>query len=208
MKQTISGPFPKDSNSFIAQDWFRPSALNQPGETFGAASSQQLSGLAAIVPTTTPRATLLSWSVSAYLGYTTTAAGDVSFGRFGKIVAGLSPTAVGQVRGANNQPWSVALPAAPQDATLTETLWDPAANPMPPWLLSTAPPAPQGLLPVTVSQNLANPWPLDPGSLPTIAVWMWPSLLGMSAGTPNQDFFGLSLLYGSWTVNYDDGLSG
>ena len=206
MKQTISGAFPKDANGFIAQDWARaPGALDTPVRTFGAAAAQQLSPLAAVVPTTTPKATLLSWSVSAYLGFTTTPNADAVFGKLGKIVAGLSPTAVGLVRGANNQPWSVALPAAPADATLTETLWDPASDQLPPSLNNTTPQPPNGLLPVIASQNLPNPWPLDPGALPWIAIWLWPSLLGISAGG-NLDFVGLSLLYGSYTVNYDDGL--
>lgn len=213
MKQTISGTFPQSGTpgpgaGYVCQDWApKPKPANgTPQWTAGAAASQQLTALSGGVPATTVKAMLLSWSVSAYLGFTTTGPGDAVFGKLGKIVAGLSPIGLSTVKGTFNQPWSVALPSVPADATLTATLWDPSVDMMPPQIANVGFTSPAGLLPVSVAMNLANPLPIDASSLPTIATWMWPSLLGQSAGA-STDLYGLSLLFGSFTVNYDDGLT-
>lgn len=203
MIQNITGQFQEGTASgqvgCILQDWL-PAGISV-GWTAGAATSAQIAQAIAIPPLS--RATVLAWSIGAYLGYTGTGLG---FGKFGRMVAGLSQAPVPIIRGGAGQPWSVALPGVPDDSSLTETIWDPAADIMPPTISATSPPPSSGLLPLQASQVLATPMPLDPGALPYVAVWMWPSLLGTSGGGASD--IGLAALYGKWSITYDDGLPG
>jgi hypothetical protein len=177
-------------------------------------------------PTPQQKWKFISASVQAYLGLSSGAYDGanyhsetvVGFGKLERIIAAIDPSnPLGQSGfspGANNQPWSVAVELLPSDSTLQCELWNPAEDPLPPACpfyyggpTGITPPTPQQLLPISGLIMPPNPIELIPGQSPYLGIWMLPSLLGARSIGVNavNNFFGLSMYYGSWTINYDDG---
>lgn len=126
--------------------------------------------------------------------------GQAGYGKWGKIVAGLTSQNPGvNVFGINEAP----------DPTLTSALWDPATDPLPP-LVASNPSSdipPLTYLPVSSVLQLPQPLVITAGmSLPNLGLWITPSLLGIqtSAGV------GLIMMIfnPTMTVYYDDGKPG
>jgi len=100
----------------------------------------------------------------------------------------------------------------PTDSTLITDLWNPANDPLPPAApfffgqsgVSQSTPTPNSLLPITATIIPPNPVDLIPGIEPYIGIWMTPSLIGDASG--NGGYGGLTVFYGKYVINYDDGL--
>jgi hypothetical protein len=140
-----------------------------------------------------------------------------SFGKLGKIVAGLIlDEPLQQSSGvffSATAPFTEAMVPLPSDGTLVDTLFDPDVDAMPPQMV-------QGqigenvftvngivMLPVSVTIQPPNPIDIIAATPPTLGIWMTPSLLGVNNLTQSTaQFIGLTLMNGSFTVDYDDGL--
>lgn len=228
MRQSLQGSFPggpslqslpaQVSSIMSLQDLPSPPLNPGPARSDGATAIAQpqfgSSGLAR-------NWTLLSLAITGYLGLINDqpTQGDAAaplYGKFGKILFGLSLSSYlppgGYTFGSSGQPWSVTLQSLPTDASLIDTLWDPAQDELPPHAplyfggSGYGPPPPQNqLLPVAGSLLLPSPMQLDPGAPPSIGIWMEPSLLGFAPTF--SGYAGLTLFYASYALNYDDGIT-
>lgn len=107
-------------------------------------------------------------------------------------------------------PSSSGLLQLPPDVTLLEDMWNPAQDPLPPSLnipALTVPPAYNAGLPISCSIIPTTPIEIPSGVSPLVGMWMYPSTY--SSGPVTGGGFAaafLSIYYGRFTINYDDGL--
>jgi hypothetical protein len=135
---------------------------------------------------------VIATAVSAQLLWNQQGAG-ASFGRFGKVIAGLVPT--GQVTtGAAGAPSTAKMLPLPEDTSYLQTLWDGSSDPSPPVatsLVTTTAPFP-------LQESLQLPQPIVISSSTSLAfgLWVTPSL------TQNAT---LVVYRAVFTVYFDDG---
>lgn len=149
--------------------------------------------------------TLLSISFQTYLGIVSLA--GQTFGKFGKMLAGIMPPAqqANPTNGGSGVPYVTPFIPLPNDTSLFQTVWDPAIDPDPPSFITFGPGTPiTSLLPISSTIALPQPIALVPGDSLAIGLWLMPSLLGTD-GTIDG-LIGLFAQYSSYTITYDDGL--
>lgn len=169
-----------------------------------------LDRLSPVFPPTVEKCDLLSFSVNAklnlFVSEISQQAVDSPYGRFGKIIAGLTqvgaPTS-GIYLG-NNVPWTQKLQQLPDDLTLVNELWNPANDPLPPQIVGfSGPDYAQGLQ-LSLTHTLPNPIPLFQGTEILIGIWVLPSLqrcAQLAGDIPLTYIFGWSATY---SLIYDD----
>lgn len=215
MLQTVEGSFrtPEGTSGIVnLADWIAPVS---GGRTLGATLVDQTP---AIGPMTVkaPVPTLLGYSISAGLyldSWNRAGAPGPAFGQFGAIRAVLSRYASITRPGTAAQTFggfyaSQALPLPTDSLGSGVTLWDPAADDLPPAynLVQGSP----SVLPIAGDRELAQPVPLERGQRLYIGIWITPSLLAVGA-TP---FAGVTspcmvptVVSGQYQIRYDDGVS-
>lgn len=156
-----------------------------------------------------PKPVLLSMSVTIThaLGASHTHLGvpiaDAIYGKLGKVIGGLD-------FGGTPQAASMSFTPPVGDRYLIDDIWNPADDPLPQQQPGTAafPPATEPVWSsASTTVSPAYPLPLDPSSLPVAAVWIFPSLIGASAGGSGISF-AHSLATINYSITYDDGLPG
>lgn len=158
--------------------------------------------------------TIISVSIQAYAvlcgGFTTAPLNCC--GKFGKAVAALIPQGTSSTAISNSEPWTYPMLPLPSDSTLTEDLWNPANDDLPPlsWFDTLQTESNQIPLDTTlpVSAVISPPVPIriEYGVQPALGIWLTPSLFTNLAASESLPF-GLTFINGSYTVNYDDGLA-
>lgn len=115
------------------------------------------------------------------------------YGKLGTLYAGISQNSQQSYHPNSQFPWDV-FTGLPLDSSWISKLWDPASDPLPPVIMGNVSsyPAP---FPVSVSENLPSPAPLQAGGQLTAGIWLTP-FLGMNAV--------LQVWNGSFTVLFDD----
>ena len=134
---------------------------------------------------------VIGFSVSAYLLYYAQASTTQNvYGKFGKIVAGLttSPTLVSNT----STPGAGALSflsvdgihGLPADQTMLSDLWDPSVDRLPPGTLGPATlETYSSLLPVSCQVSLPQPVTMQAGSNFSVGWWQFPSLISAALQT-------------------------
>jgi hypothetical protein len=151
-------------------------------------------------PTPQQNWTLLSVSVQAYLAMSALISAPA--GMFGKLAPIQTGLVLNNQTAPTNAPYTQPIDNAPTDNTLITTLWDPTTDDMPPTLASGAGSAIAEFKSVSSALIPAEPIQLTPGVTPVMTLRLNPSILGAVAG----GVFGLMLAFGTFTINYDDGL--
>lgn len=207
MRQTLSGILPKQTSGENVADlvgatntpwagWSQGASLTLPLQDGGPSVSQKWS--------------LLSVSVQGYL--VLAQPGVPLGGKFGKIIASLVMESPPPYTGAGGIPVPYVKPVQqiPNDSSLTVDLWDPANDALPPTLIGSSPTLSGnnsgigGSLAISNSISPPVPLELNPGEPPSLQISMLPSIL---AAQQQVGFvFGLAMYYGTYTINYDDGL--
>lgn len=149
-----------------------------------------------LTPTQQQKWTLIAVSIQAGVVFQSA---DSSFGKLGKLVAGLVPS--GADTPGNFSGLSAPLLPLPDDSSLIATLWDPAADPMPPVQpLNANPPA---QLNVQTQISPPVPRPLVSGDNMGIGLWLLRSIIG--GNNSSAGVTGLAVVGAKYTVIYDDG---
>ena len=154
------------------------------GWTAGASAQDQVDLLGPLPYT----ATILGYAINAQLGLHTNGT-DPAWGKFEKIIAAIKFGAT------QADPFFGSAPL-PTDSSLISTVWDPAADSLPPSDLAS-------LMPIGVEFQLPQSLPILEQSL-AIGVWLTPSLLSLEhSGLVTN--VGLAIYNAQYSVVYDDG---
>lgn len=139
---------------------------------------------------------LLSVSVQAYLTFQVV---QSCYGLLGKIIAGVDTS--GQLSITNNgtSPYTPTFLPLPSDATLTQTLWTPDSDPIPP-----APGITPGLAVYSIV-TLPVPITVFAGLQILVGLWMLPSLIGTPVAGVLGAVNNLLVQNGTYLLNFDDG---
>lgn len=202
--QTFSGAFPVQPGSSASPNltdlW--TSLVPSSGPPVGWTPGNMVVEALALTPPFTQRWQLLAVAVQANLQLIESFTGEINYGKLGQILAGLvpngvsqtqPPVAIGQLNGLQ----------IPSNQVGVGTLWDPAADPLPPVtkVLGQGP-----TLPMSCSVQLPQPIDLPQAEQGGIGMWMKPSLLGSSGGA-SASTVGLLIANANYTVTYDDGVT-
>lgn len=159
-----------------------PGTMWTPGSTF-------IRSISSILPQTAPiKQSLLGISITAWHQWGSEPAGGATFGKWGKVLAGLLLNQPGSVSlfpspSSSGGDFGGGIQNLPSDQSNIITLWDAAVDSMPPQgvpnVLNPAPPV-QYLSGATV---LSTPFQFQEGQSLALGVWILPSLLGGYVGT-------------------------
>lgn len=190
--------------------------VNTPADPNGAAWSPggiMIDQAAVLVPPLTASYQATSFSVSAQLALISEPASAFPpsvypsiFGKLGRIWAGLT------TQGQTGPGAGLIAGNIPSDSTTFTLLYDPAANPLPPyysvgnfsqvwgfyeWLAAIP-----TFLPVSCSLQLPNALEVDPGLPFGVALYVEPALLGFPNGT-DLSRGGIAITQAQWALEYE-----
>lgn len=129
------------------------------------------------------------------------------FGKLGAIKMGIvlnddvSPTSISVLSGIGNVPFGVPILPLPTDPSLTELLWTPESNPLPPGAGQPST--------LDVNATIFPPVPLDlsPGVPLSVGIWVSPSIVGVNAEPfgGHQPIATIIVHSAAYTITYEDG---
>ena len=198
----VNGSFRSDTNGCNAVDISRV-----PGGSVQWSPGSTIIDTATLTPQSNQNWTLQSLSIQAYLNLFR-AQNAFAFGKFGKIIWGLSLPQQSQSQSQNVStpalPYTQGLLPLPQDSTYTGILWDPDADPLPPTSITAFPsnnsPINGNFLSVGRTIQIQNPFAIIPGQQINIGIWILPSLWGTIAGS--NDELALGVYRATYNLTY------